>query len=74
MRTEPKRTRIPDLSPQVADSGLEAVVLQGAVFLLPFGVEEVHSDALEEGLALWQVQSLKRFLFWVIWLAGKNFS
>ena len=40
---------------------LEAVVLQGAIFLLPFGVEEVQSDALEEGLGLWQVQSLKRF-------------
>ena len=56
-RPEPKRTRIPDLSPEVA---VEAVVLQGAVFLLPFGVEEVQSDALEEGLGLWQVQSLKR--------------
>ena len=52
----------PDLSPEVAAVGLEAVVLQGAVFLLPFGVEEVLSDALEEGLALWQVQLLKRFL------------
>ena len=49
--------RIPDLSPEVA---VEAVVLQGAVFLLPFGVEEVQSDALEEGLGLWQVQNLKR--------------
>ena len=61
-RTEPKRTRFPDLSPEVADTGLEADLLQGAVFLLPFGVEEVQSDALEEGLGLWQVQSLKRFL------------
>ena len=44
--------RIPDLDPEVA---VEAVVLQGAVFLLPFGVEEVQSDALEDGLGLWQV-------------------
>ena len=61
-RTEPKGRAIPDLSPEVADTGLEAVLLQGAVFLLPFGVEEVLSDALEEGLALWQVQLRKRFL------------
>ena len=50
----------PDLSPEVAAVGLVAVMLQGAVFLLPFGVEEVQSDALEEGLGLWQVQNLKR--------------
>ena len=55
-------TRFPDLGLEVAASGLEAVVLQGTVFLLPFRVKEVHSDALEEGLVLWQVQLLKRFL------------
>ena len=54
--------RIPDLSPEVAVIGLEAVELQGAVFLLPFRVVEVLSDALEEGLGLWQVQLLKRYL------------
>ena len=51
---------LPDLSLEVAVIGLGAVELQGAVFLLPFGVEEVQSDALEEGLGLWQVQNLKR--------------
>ena len=51
--------RIPDLDPEVA---VEAVVLQGAIFFLPFRVEEVLSDALEEGLGLWQVQLLKRYL------------
>ena len=61
-RTEPKRTRIPDLSPEVAVTGLEADLLQGAVFLLPFGVEEVLSDTFKKGLILWQVQPLKRFL------------
>ena len=35
-------------------------MLQGSVFLLPFGVEEVLTEALEEGLGLWQVQNLKR--------------
>ena len=53
---------LPDLSLEVAVIGLGAVELQGAVFLLPFGVEEVLSDALEEGLGLWQVQLLKRYL------------
>ena len=73
MRTEAKGRAIPDHSLEVADTGLEAVLLQGAVFLLPFGVEEVLSDALEEGLALWQVQLLKRFLSG-FWLAGNNLS
>ena len=50
---------LPDLSLEVAVIGLEAVELQGSVFLLPFGVKEVLSDALEEGLGLWQVQLLK---------------
>ena len=35
-------------------------MLQGAVFLLPLGVEEGQSDAFEDGLGLWQVQNLKR--------------
>ena len=61
-RTEPKGRAFQTQSPEVAAVDLEAVVLQGAIFLLPFGVEEVQSDALEEGLGLWQVQSLKRFL------------
>ena len=52
-RTKPKGHTIPDLSPEVADTGLEAVLLQGAVFLLLFGVEEVLSNAPEEKSGLW---------------------
>ena len=50
-RTVAKGCAIPDHSLEVADTGLEAVLFQGAVFLLLFGVEEVLSDAPEESLA-----------------------
>ena len=50
----------PDLSLEVAVIGLGAVELQGAIFLLLVGVEEVQGNALEDGLGLLQVLSLKR--------------
>ena len=52
-RTKAKGCTIPDQNLEVADTGLEAVLLQGAVFLLLFGVEEVLSDAPEEKSGLW---------------------
>ena len=41
---------------------VEAVELQGAVFLLPCGGKEVQGDALEEDLGLWQVQALNELI------------
>ena len=39
---------LPDPSPEVADLGQEAELLQGPVYLLLSGVKEVHSDAPRE--------------------------
>ena len=62
---------IPDPKPQgLLLLAVEAVELQGAVILIPFGVEEEQGDALEEGLGLLQVQNLKRAKLGYLWLAG----
>ena len=49
-------------------------MLQGAVFLLPFGVEEVLSDALKEGLSFgYRFKSLND-TFLGFWLQGVHLS
>ena len=49
---------LPDPIPEVVDLGQEAELLQGPVYLLLSGVEEVHSDAPREKSGI-QPQVLK---------------
>ena len=66
-RTEPKDCASRPKAPGVA---AEAAELQGIIFLLLVGVEEVQGDALEGDLGLWQVLNLKRAKLGYLWLAG----
>ena len=56
--------------PKAPGVAVEAIELQGAVFLLPCGVEEGQGDALEVDLGLWQVQALNELILGFLWLAG----
>ena len=58
---------LPDQAPGVAADAVELLV---AGFLLLYGVEEGQGNALEGGLDLWQVLSLKRTKTGFLWLVG----
>ena len=55
--------------PKAPGVAAEAAELQGIIFLLLVGVEEVQGDALEGDLGLWQVLNLKRAKLGYLWLA-----
>ena len=67
---------LPDPSPEVADLGQEAEMLQGPVYLLLSGVEEVHSDAPREksGNQPQVLKALNDSFLSGFWLVGNNLS
>ena len=70
----PKDALIPDLSLEVADTGQEAVLLQGAGLPSPLRVEEVVSDAPEEGLPISCRFKHKRFISGFLAAGGSPLS
>ena len=71
--TVASRTVLPDPSPEVADLGQEAELLQGPVYLLLIGVEEVHSDApgVKSGNQPQVLKALNDTFLSGFWLAGE---
>ena len=71
--TVASRTVLPDPNPEVVELGQEAELLQGPVYLLLSGVEEVHSDApgVKSGNQPQVLKALNDTFLSGFWLAGE---